>query len=239
MRAAIVFPAYNEAENLRPLFEKVSDLLSLVEHTFVVIAVDDGSVDNTPEICQEFSQKIPLRSIRHPRNLGLGAALRTGLRAAMAEGVEAIVTLDADDTQDPALIPAMLAKLAINDVVVASRFCPGGEMIGVPPFRVLVSTTASRVLRLFFPISGVRDYTCGFRAYRVELLQRLADTFGPELFSEQGFACMFEILLRVRKLRARADEVPLVLRYDLKRGASKMRVFRTALRYLRVLFRSA
>ncbi len=238
MRTAIVFPAYNEAQNLRPLLAKVQQVVALGQHEYLVILVDDGSGDETPQVCAEFSSRIPLRVIRHPRNLGLGAALRTGLRAALAEQSDAVVTLDADDTQDPALIPSMLAKLSSHDLIVASRFCPGGKMIGVPPFRSFVSTFASGILRILFPISGVRDYSCGFRAYRSDILRRLESTFGPELFSEQGFACMFEILLRVRKLGVTADEVPLVLRYDLKRGASKMRVFRTALRYLQVLVKA-
>jgi dolichol-phosphate mannosyltransferase len=84
----------------------------------------------------------------------------------------------------------------------------------------------------------VRDYTCGFRLYRAETLRTLIGVFGADAFlREQGFACMLELLLNLRELNVRVGEVPLVLRYDLKAGASKMRVLRTIRRYAVVMVR--
>ena len=124
------------------------------------------------------------------------------------------------------------------DVVIASRFQPGAQEIGVPAFRILLSHVASAGIRTIVGYPGVRDYTCGFRAYRGETLRNLIDTFGDDNFiRENGFSCMFELLLNLRAIRARISEVPLVLRYDLKEGASKMRILRTMWRYVITLTR--
>jgi dolichol-phosphate mannosyltransferase len=169
--------------------------------------------------------------------MGLGAAMRTGLKAA-ARGSDVVITLDADNSQDPELIKSMVERLGEEfDVVIASRFQPGAQEIGVPPFRILLSHIASTGIRTLIRYSGVRDYTCGFRAYRAETLRKLIGTFGDSFIRENGFSCMFELLLNLKALRARVSEVPLVLRYDLKEGASKMRILRTMWRYVVTLTR--
>ncbi len=121
------------------------------------------------------------------------------------------------------------------DVVIASRFQKGGEEIGVAPHRKVLSHTAGHMMRLFVRYPGVRDYSCGYRAYRASILRRLQEEFGQDFVRENSFACMFELLVKLKAIRARAAEVPLVLRYDLKSGASKMRVLRTLARYAVVL----
>mgnify|MGYP000209290855 CR=1 FL=1 len=123
------------------------------------------------------------------------------------------------------------------DVVIASRFQPGAQEIGVPPFRVFLSHFSSAVIRTLVRYPGVRDYTCGFRAYRSKTLHKLIGMFDDNFIRENGFSCMFELLLNLRALRARVSEVPLVLRYDLKEGASKMPILRTMWRYVITLTR--
>ena len=118
-----------------------------------------------------------------------------------------------------------------KDVVIASRYADGGKEVGLSHARHIFSGGASFLLRLFFPIPGARDYTCGYRAYRVELLQRAFRVYGPELIEERGFTCMAELLIKLGKLGARLGEVPLILRYDLKSGPSKMKVMATIARY--------
>ncbi|MGH7785657.1 MAG: glycosyltransferase, partial [Candidatus Binatia bacterium] len=169
---------------------------------------------------------------------GLGAALRDGLGAALARAAadDVVVTMDADDTHAPDLIPAMLAQLdAGADVVIASRFVRGASVLGVPAGRRALSRAASWLLRLRRPTRGVRDYTCGYRAYRVSLLRAATAQYGDQLIAEAGFQCMLALLLRLRAMRARFAEVPLVLHYDRKRGVSKMDVARTVRDSLRLL----
>jgi dolichol-phosphate mannosyltransferase len=122
-----------------------------------------------------------------------------------------------------------------HDVVIASRFRPGARILGVPLYRRLLSRGASWVFRLAFPTPGVRDFTSGYRAYRAELLRRAFETYGEQFFTESGFACAVDILLKLRGLGASMHELPLVLRYDFKYSISKMYVMRTLSQTLRLL----
>jgi dolichol-phosphate mannosyltransferase len=230
-KITLMMPAFNEEQDMPTLLERIEHALSGWAD-YRVLVVDDGSKDRTAEIVREAAHRMPVELIQHASNRGLGAAMRTGLSiAARGEGV--VVTMDADNSQDPALIRTMVGRLAEGyDVVIASRFQPGSQEIGVPPYRLFLSHLSSAGIRLLVRYPGARDFTCGFRAYRVVAIRRLIETFGENGFlRENGFSCMLELLLNLRAIDARVSEVPLVLRYDLKVGASKMRVMRTIWRY--------
>lgn len=241
MDVSVVLPAYNEEACLEPLARRIGTVLASHEArdssgfgeglAWEIIVVDDGSTDATAALARKLARDLPLRLIQHTVNRGLGAAMRTGLKAAADS--TAVITLDADNTQDPALMPAMLRKLLGGaDLVIASRFEPGGAEVGVPFNRRILSHAASGLLKRVVPVPGAKDYSCGYRAYRGELVRRLVERYGSDSFiTENGFACMVELLLRSAYIGARIEEVPLVLRYDLKEGASKMRVARTVRRY--------
>jgi dolichol-phosphate mannosyltransferase len=236
MKLTVVLPAYNEAENLPALLERIGSVFAdPCCSDPLLIVVDDGSTDDTAAIVQAFSAAHPVELIRHERNRGLGRTLRTGLLEASArDGI--VVTMDADDSHDPAIIPTLVRAIeAGNDVVIASRFQPGGGMVGLPAHRRLLSIAASRVMGVVFPHARVRDYSTGLRAYRSSLLRTLVDTYGTEFVSQSGFAAMVEVLLKARAAGATIDEVPFVLRYDRKRGQSKMNLGKTILGYLRLM----
>ena len=93
------------------------------------------------------------------------------------------------------------------------------------------------MFRSLFPTRGVRDFTSGYRAYRAGVVKQAFDTYGAEFVAETGFSCMVDILLKLRKLDAIISEVPLILRYDLKFGVSKMVVVRTTIDTLLLLVR--
>ncbi len=193
--------------------------------------VDDGSQDGTADAVRAAARDLPITLIQHPRNLGLGSAIRTGLKA-VAQGEGVVITMDADNSHDPELIHTLMARLEEGyDMVIASRFQPGGQELGVPPHRRFLSHAASSALRLIIRYPGVRDYTCGYRVYRVETVRRLIGTYGDDFLREDGFSCMLELLLNLRSLGVQASEVPLVLRYDIKTGSSKLRIVPTAWRY--------
>jgi dolichol-phosphate mannosyltransferase len=122
------------------------------------------------------------------------------------------------------------------DVVIASRYLPGARQAGVPPSRALLSAAVGWLLRLRFRLPGVRDYSCGFRAYRAGIVQRALAAHGPRLITSQGFVVMTELLVKLTPFRPRIVEVPLDLRYDRKVGASKMPTARTIAGYLRLVF---
>jgi dolichol-phosphate mannosyltransferase len=122
-----------------------------------------------------------------------------------------------------------------QDVVIASRYRPASVVRGVPVVRRILSQIAGWLLQVVFPLRGVRDYTCGFRAYRAAGLQRGLEHYGATFFDQQGFQCMVDILLKLRRLDLAFTEVPIVLRYDWKETPSKMHVWQTVYRTLRLI----
>ena len=228
----IVLPAYNEEGNLPSLLQRIINTMAYTPvSSYEVIVVNDGSKDKTLEIAKDWATKMPLRVVNHPVNKGLGQTIRDGLFTASQITTERdiVVALDADDTQPPELIPRMIQQIREgHDVVIASRFQKGARVIGLTRFREVMSVGASWVFRLLFPIRGVRDFTCGFRAYRAATLKKAFAHYGDDKFIDQeGFQCMVDILLKLRKLDVVFGELPFILRYDFKEGESKMNVSKT------------
>jgi dolichol-phosphate mannosyltransferase len=241
-RAEVVFmlPAYNESESLRPLLDAIHQAMTAARLPYSVVVVDDGSHDDTALIASQASFSMPVVLVEHETNQGLAAALRTGIRHAVSQSRagDVIVIMDADNTQPPELVDRMVRLIREgHDVVIASRFRPGSRVVGVPWSRHALSMCARVLFQVLLPIKGVRDYTCGFRAYRAELLERALADYGDDFVSEKGFSCMVDVLLKLRKYRPIIGESPMILRYDQKGGQSKMRVMRTVWQTLSLIFR--
>ncbi len=240
----LALPAFNEERSLPALLERcvpVAHALAAEGRGFRVLVVDDGSTDRTIEAANVFQGRLGLEVVKHVVNQGLGAALRTCLTQGLARAGEGdvIATMDADNTHDPSLLPAMWRQLESPgaDIVIASRYVKGGEEVGLSVLRKVLSRGASFLLTAVTPVEGARDYTCGFRVYRAATLHRAAAAWGDRLVEESGFTCMAEVLLKLGRGGARICEWPLVLRYDLKEGASKMKILRTILRYFMMALR--
>jgi len=239
-RVLVVLPAYNEEEALSLLLDSIGVTMATVDLDYEIIVVDDGSQDETARIASQATFRLPVKLVEHQQNSGLAAALRTGFTEAvkLSRPHDVIITMDADNTQPPGLIPRMLGMLAEGcDIVIGSRFQPGARVVGVPWNRNLMSIAARWLFTLALPIRGVRDYTCGFRAYRASVLHNALAEHGDEFVSEQGFSCMVDVLLKLRRNGLVIGEAPMVLRYDQKGGASKMRVTRTAMQTLSLIAR--
>ena len=226
----VVLPAYNEASRLKTLLDRIRGALH--ERPYQIVVVDDGSRDATAAILAEERPHLPLEVVTHPVNRGLAQTLYDGLQwaAAHCTADDVVVTMDADDTHDPAYLGAMLAKLESGyDLVIASRFQPGAAVVGVPLHRRLFSFGVLLLLRLCMPIPGVRDYACGCRAVRARVLASALERFGERLFELRrwGFICTAELLWKLYLVGARCAEVPFRLRYDLKESTSRMRAART------------
>lgn len=236
--AHVVLPAYNEARSLPPLLARLAALAR--SELLTVWVVDDGSTDGTAEVARRGAEGLTVELVTHPVNLGLGQAVQSGLGAVLevAGDDDLVVVMDADDTHDPGLIQSLRQAIADGaDVAICSRYVDGGSDATAPQFRRLLSRGAAVLFRLVLRINGINDFTSGYRAYRVALLRRAAKHWGERLVEEQGFACMVELLLKLRHCRPVIAEVPLVLRYDRKRGASKLRLGRTIAQYLKLLLR--
>lgn len=240
MRLVVMLPAYNEAEAVEPLLTRIAPVLSSLAVPGSVLLVDDGSADETIAITKRVCERlaVPLDVVEHGVNRGLGEALKTGFTWARDHLApdDVLIVMDTDNTHDPAAIPSMLDRLAEgHDIVIASRYAPGGEEVGLSPFRTLTSRGASLVLSIFLPVKGARDYSCGYRAYTGETIARAFATYGDDFITEPGFVSSAEILIKCAYLPAKVGEVPLVLRYDLKGGASKMNVTDTIRRYIAMI----
>lgn len=232
-----VLPAYDEERSVGDLLGRIDAVMREAMQAYCVVVVDDGSTDATAAIVREAAERLPVTLVVNERNLGLGGALERGLREAVAGAGpgDAIVTMDADLTQDPCYVPSMIeAYRGGADVVIASRYRIGSRVSGVSAFRRMMSSGARAVLAALMPVPGVRDYSCGFRLYAAPVLAQAFADFGDRFITERGFACMAEILLKLR-LRASFAEVGFQLHYEEKRKASAMKVGRTVASYFRAI----
>lgn len=240
----VLLCAFNEEGEITPLVRGISDVLKGRE--FEIVLVDDGSSDATASearaVGAELAENSDLHVISHPENRGLGAALATGFEHVLARATDddVLITLDADNTHPPKLIPKLLSALGPDmDVAIASRFQPGAVVRGVPRSREILSLGARALLWNLLAIPGVRDYTCCFRAYRISSLRRVVERLGLPLSNERGFAAVADILIRMRPFGVRASEIPLELDYGHRIGASKMNVLQTSLNTFVLIARRA
>ena len=240
-----LLPAYNEENDLPKVLTAISGL-KFPDEDWHVVVVDDGSSDNTPTLLKEWSGKIPLTILTHSPNKGLGRAMRTGLAhlVEIIKETDAVVALDADNTQPPPLAIRMRRKQQDTrlDVVIASRYCVEGDEdkgteVGLALHRKILSRGASFLLDTSFHVTGARDYTCGFRLYSGSILKVAGKIYSDRLVEEPNFVCMAEILVKLHHIGAKVGEVPLTLRYDLKGGASKLKIVGTVMRYFRLIWR--
>jgi len=235
----ITLPAFNEEFTLPPLLRGIQEAMAENRIEYRVVIVDDGSTDGTAKVANEMQRLMPLTLVAHETNRGLGESIRTGLLQALedADDRDIIVTMDSDNTHTPGLIARMVRGIREgNDVVIASRYQPGAHVKGVPRYRRVVSRCASIAFRVVFPTPNVRDFTSGYRAYRAGALKQAFATYGESFVAQSGFSCMVDVLLKLRRLDAIMCEVPLILRYDLKVGVSKMLVLRTMADTLKLMF---
>jgi dolichol-phosphate mannosyltransferase len=236
----VALPAYNEADALPLLVPRIVQALREANYAFDILIVNDCSTDNTADVVEAMTDRYPVHLVSHTTNLGLGGAISTCLTESMLDldDDDVIVTFDADNTHPPQLITRMLPMIREGrDVVIASRYRDGSQVIGLAWHRLMMSYASSWMMRGLFGIRGVRDYTCGYRAYRVGILRKAIQRFNNQLVQESGFAAMAELLLNIGKLDAVIGEVPLVLRYDQKEGVSKMKLMRTIRRTLVMMIR--
>ncbi len=240
----VVLPAWNEERVIGPTLRALADAVRGREASYHVVLVDDGSTDGTVAEAQRAvaaaGGRLPLTVLRHGVNRGLGAGLRTGIGWCLdrAGADDVVVTLDSDNTHPPALIPELVARLGDRfDLAIASRYRPGASVRGVPGYRRALSDVGRLAFQTLFPIPGVRDYTCCFRAYRVPALRRARLAYGEDLCTARGFEAVMDLLLRLRTVGVRATEMGFRLDYGERVGQSKMKVLRTIRTTLALLAR--
>ena len=212
-RVLVIIPTYNEADNvsviLDRLFAAVPDVQALV--------VDDGSPDGTGEVADKLAAEDGRIEVLHrTEKAGLGAAYVAGFRRGLAAGYDVLVEMDADGSHAPEQLPRLLAALAHADVVLGSRWVPGGQVQNWPKSREALSRGANLYTRLALGV-GLHDATGGYRAYRRAVLAAI------ELDSIASHGYCFQIDLAWRAVQAgfRVTEVPITFA-ERERGESKM-----------------
>lgn len=220
MAAAIwvIVPTYNEAGSIEPLLRGVAARLADVapgDHRILV--VDDGSPDGTGAIAERVGAELGVVDVLHrPGKGGLGQAYLAGFARALDEGARLICEMDADLSHDPGHLPQLLAAAERADVVLGSRYVPGGGVTDWGPLRRLVSRAGCAYARLVLRLPQ-RDLTGGYKVIRREVLERI------DLASvrSQGYVFQVEITYRAVLAGFRVVEVPIVFR-DRTAGTSKM-----------------
>ncbi len=212
--AWLVLPTYNEAANIEPFVAAVRANLPTDAH---ILIVDDGSPDGTGERADRLAERHPNLSVLHRRTKeGLGPAYIAGFRRALASGAGLVLEMDSDFSHDPAYLPRLLDASRHADLVIGSRYVPGGGVSDWGPLRRLISRGGSAYSQLVLGVE-VHDLTGGFKCFRREVLEAI----DLDTVEVRGYAFQVEMTYRAIQLGFKVVEVPIVFR-DRRAGESKM-----------------
>jgi dolichol-phosphate mannosyltransferase len=232
-RTLVIIATYNEIENLPRLIDQVSRHAPQAE----VLVIDDNSPDGTGRWCDaRAADDRSFRVIHRAGKLGLGTATVTGLQYAMVHGFDYALVMDADFSHPPESIPTLLARIASGDsgekvdVVVGSRYVPGGIIQGWPWYRRWMSRAVNAYARCLLGLR-TRDCSGAFRCYRTERLRQIDLT----KMRSRGYSYVEELLWMLKQAGAKIEETPIVF-VDRRRGQTKINS-REALAALWILFR--
>jgi dolichol-phosphate mannosyltransferase len=212
--AWLVLPTYNEAESLELLVQAARENLPADAR---ILIVDDSSPDGTGQIADRLAAESEAVAVLHrPTKEGLGPAYIAGFRRALAAGAGLVLEMDSDFSHDPADLPRLLAASADADLVIGSRYAPGGGIGDWSVLRRGISRGGSLYARAVLGV-GVRDLTGGFKCFRREVLEAI----DLDAVDSRGYAFQVELTYRALRLGFRVAEIPIVFR-DRRVGESKM-----------------
>jgi dolichol-phosphate mannosyltransferase len=212
-RVLVIIPTYNEADNIRIIVDRLRRAVPVVD----VLIADDASPDGTGEIADEIAAADPNVHVMHRAvKQGLGAAYLAGFGWARDRGFDVVVEMDADGSHAPEQLPLLLDALRDADLVIGSRWVPGGSVVNWPWHRLVLSRGANLYTRMALGMS-VKDATGGFRAYRMTALDRI----DVSSVASQGYCFQVDLAWRAYRSGHRVVEVPIRFT-ERERGASKM-----------------
>jgi len=213
MRSLVILPTYNEAKNVVPLSREVLAQDPALE----VLVVDDNSPDGTSRLVSEAMEtEERLHLLTREGKLGLGTAYLAGFRYAIDGGYDRALTMDCDFSHHPRYLPDILGAMADHDMVIGSRYVPGGGVADWPLHRRALSAFANLYTRVLLRLP-VRDCTSGFRCYRVDVLRHV----DPFQVRSSGYSFLEEMVLRVYRAGYRIGETPILFE-DRVAGQSKI-----------------
>ncbi len=213
MKTLIIIPTYNELEYLRPIL----DVIFSFAPTTDVLIVDDNSPDGTGKVADEISAENPHVHVLHRAGkLGLGTAYIAGFKYAIAHDYDAAFEMDADFSHDPRYLPDFLKAIEEADLVIGSRYIPGGDTPNWSFTRRMISICSNIFARFMLDIP-VHDCTTGYRCYRRDVLESI----DLDTVQSQGYAFQIELTYRVIELGFKIVEIPIIF-MDRRVGKSKL-----------------
>jgi dolichol-phosphate mannosyltransferase len=214
VRATVCLPTYNEKENLEPMLRALGEVLGLDDR---VLVVDDSSPDGTGEIADRLAAELGFVDVLHrPRKEGLGPAYLAGFRRALADGAELVLEMDCDFSHRPEDTRRLIEAAAGADVVLGSRYAPGGRIGNWGLVRRIISRGGCLYAQALLGLR-LRDLTGGFKCYRREVLERI----DLDAIDSRGYAFQIETTYRALRAGFRVVEIPITF-VDREVGGSKM-----------------
>jgi dolichol-phosphate mannosyltransferase len=209
----VAIPTYNEAQSIQKIVGRVRTAVPDAH----VLVIDDGSPDGTGEIADQLAEVDDYVHVLHRRaKEGLGAAYVAGFRWALERGYGTVVEMDADGSHQPEELPGLLAALAGADVVLGSRYVPGGRVENWPRSREILSRGGNTYTRLLLGMP-LKDATGGYRAFRASALRRL----DLDEVASQGYCFQVDLAWRAHRAGLTVVEVPITF-VEREEGTSKM-----------------
>jgi dolichol-phosphate mannosyltransferase len=211
--SVVIVPTYNEVDNLEPLARGVLRLPG-----FDLLVIDDNSPDGTGQLAERLAARWPdrMKVLHRPRKQGLGKALLEGFRYALADGYEHVFQMDADLSHDPNYLAGMRQTLERTDVVIGSRYCPGGRTDGWPAWRHALSRAGSGYASVLLGLP-IKDLTGGYKGFHRQVLEGLQ----LEAIRSSGYAFQLEVNFMCLAQGHQLLEVPIVFS-ERVHGHSKM-----------------
>lgn len=230
MSTLILLPTYNERENIPDLIGQILALAADVE----ILVIDDNSPDGTAQtVEQSFGVEPRVHLLKRPGKLGLGTAYSAGFAHAIREGYPSVISMDADFSHDPKYIPDLIAAMTKYDMVIGSRYVPGGATVNWGFIRKVISRSANLVAHMILSMKQA-DCTSGYRLYKTDLLQRIE----YESILADGYSYLIEILYRASRRQTNVGETPIVF-VERRHGKSKIsrkEIFKAIRTVLRLRF---
>jgi len=215
LRAVLCLPTYNERENLEHMIEALGGVLDTARDR--VLVIDDGSPDGTGEIADRLAAALPWVSVLHRETKeGIGPAYVAGFRRALEEGAELILEMDCDFSHDPADVPRLIGAMSDADLVLGSRYAPGGGTANWGFARRVISRGGCLYAQTILGLP-IRDLTGGFKCFRRSALEAV----DLDALSAHGYAFQIETTYRIVRAGLRVREVPITF-VERRAGASKM-----------------
>lgn len=226
-RVLVSLTTYKERDNLEPLIRDIHHFVPQAD----VLVIDDNSPDGTGQLADQLAAADPRIHVLHRAGkLGLGTAILAGMCYAMSHDYDLLINMDADFSHHPRYLPAILAGMQRHDVMIGSRYVPGGGTMNWPMSRRLMSWGINVLSRLLMRIPA-KDTSGAFRCYRVSLLERTA----LHKLLSRGYSFQEEVLYRCRVAGARMGETPILFE-DRRAGSSKVNMWEAARSLALILF---